>query len=140
MATRSRISFERPDGKVRSIYCHWDGYPSNNGKILLENYNEQNLDALMDLGDLSVLGKLPIVDPKGWEYTAPDDTYCLNYRSRGETDVDALEFANISEFNEHAPQEEYNYLYQNGEWYMWKEAYSENDLSKAQIRLLKGVI
>ncbi len=32
------------DGIIKSIYCHWDGYPSNNGKILLEHYNSQEKD------------------------------------------------------------------------------------------------
>lgn len=25
MSTRSRIGIEMPDGKIKSIYCHWDG-------------------------------------------------------------------------------------------------------------------
>ena len=27
MATRSRIAIELSDGTVKSVYCHWDGYP-----------------------------------------------------------------------------------------------------------------
>ena len=38
MGTRSTIGLEYPDGTVRGIYCHWDGYPDNNGKILVEHY------------------------------------------------------------------------------------------------------
>jgi len=34
MATRSRIGVELPSGKVKSVYCHWDGYPSGVGKDL----------------------------------------------------------------------------------------------------------
>lgn len=26
MATRSRIGMKMPDGKIKSIYCHLDGY------------------------------------------------------------------------------------------------------------------
>lgn len=138
MATRSRISFERPDGKVRSIYCHWDGYPEHNGKILLENYNESNLDALMDLGDLSTLGTTPVEDPNGWT-SGHDETKCITYKSRGETDVDALEFDNIEDFNKNVPEEEYNYIFQQGEWYMWEEAYEDDDLRR-QLKILKRVI
>jgi hypothetical protein len=40
----------------RGIYCHSDGYPTYNGKILTENYTERpKIDALVDLGDISVL-------------------------------------------------------------------------------------
>ncbi len=57
MGTRSNIGIINRDGSVEMIYCHWDGYPSNNGKILLENYtNEDKLRALLELGDLSSLG------------------------------------------------------------------------------------
>ena len=27
MATRSRIAKQNPDGTIKSVYCHWDGYP-----------------------------------------------------------------------------------------------------------------
>jgi hypothetical protein len=36
MATRSRIGVELPDGRVKSVYCHWDGYPTGVGKDLLD--------------------------------------------------------------------------------------------------------
>ena len=58
MATRSRIGIEKADGTIRSIYCHWDGYPAYNGRILLENYtNREKVEGLIALGDISVLGK-----------------------------------------------------------------------------------
>ena len=36
MSTRSNIAIKRKNGTVESIYCHWDGYLSYNGKILLK--------------------------------------------------------------------------------------------------------
>lgn len=57
MATRSRIAIERPGERYDSIYCHWDGYPSHNGKILLEHYTDPaKVEALLDLGQISILG------------------------------------------------------------------------------------
>jgi hypothetical protein len=57
MGTRSNIVRENLDGSFDSIYCHWDGYPSNNGRILLEHYTDAaKVDALIELGDLSSLG------------------------------------------------------------------------------------
>jgi len=56
MATRSLIALDNT-GVFTSIYCHWDGYLSVNGKILLENYTDINeVEELLDLGDLSTLG------------------------------------------------------------------------------------
>ena len=104
MATRARIAMRRADGKVESIYCHWDGYPEapGAGATLFEHYKDpEKVQALMDLGDVSSLGReigekhrfaahnviLPgpgyITDPecplaKGW---------CCSYgRDRGESD------------------------------------------------------
>ena len=56
MSTHSRIGILNPDGSVESIYCHWDGYPSHNGKILLQHYKTaQRIRALLAFGDRSVL-------------------------------------------------------------------------------------
>ena len=58
MATRSLIATKLPDGKFRSIYCHFDGYPDHNGKILAEHYNTpEKIEALFALGSLSFLGE-----------------------------------------------------------------------------------
>lgn len=58
MGTRSTIARENADGSFDSIYCHWDGYPSNNGRILFEHYQDAGkVDALIALGNLSSLGE-----------------------------------------------------------------------------------
>jgi len=49
MGTRSRIGIELANHTVVSVYCHWDGYPSGNGKILVEHY--QDREKVMDLID-----------------------------------------------------------------------------------------
>jgi hypothetical protein len=56
MATRSNIGIENENGRVSAIYCHWDGYPEYNGKILKEHYSDRNkLQQLLELGDISSL-------------------------------------------------------------------------------------
>lgn len=56
MATRSRIGIENEDGTVSSVYCHWDGYPSHNGKVLIAHYSDrEKLKELIDLGAISSL-------------------------------------------------------------------------------------
>ncbi len=58
MATRSTISIREVDNTVRTIYSHWDGYPSHNGKLLLEHYTDvDKIRELISLGDISVLDK-----------------------------------------------------------------------------------
>jgi len=59
MATRSLIALDNT-GVFTSIYCHWDGYLSGVGRCLLENYTDINdVEELLDLGDLSTLGYHP---------------------------------------------------------------------------------
>ena len=58
MSTRSRIGLVLPDGKVKSVYCHFDGYPEGVGKKLNQYYtNKEDIEALLELGDLSILGR-----------------------------------------------------------------------------------
>jgi len=60
MATRSRIAIEKQDGTVESIYCHFDGYLSNNGEILQNHYStKEKMKKLIKLGDISKLGDTP---------------------------------------------------------------------------------
>lgn len=54
MATRSRIGVMHGD-VIKHVYCHWDGYPSHNGDILLKNYNSAKANELVSLGDISSL-------------------------------------------------------------------------------------
>lgn len=54
MATRSRIGIMHGD-VVKHVYCHWDGYLSNNGQILQEHYDSIKANNLIALGDISSL-------------------------------------------------------------------------------------
>ena len=93
MGTRSLIARENQDGTVDAIYCHWDGYPTWNGRILLNHYQDRaKVDQLIELGNISILGeeigeKHPFTDadsPPG---------ICTAYgRDRGEDDTKATRY------------------------------------------------
>lgn len=105
MATRSRIGIIREDGTVESVYCHWDGYPSYNGKILEEHYKSKELvEELIGLCDLNSLAP------------TPDDTIAYN-RWRGKNTKSRID-ADVSSF-EHNGFEEYGYLF-NPETKTWR--------------------
>jgi hypothetical protein len=56
MSTHSNIGVRESDGTIRVVYCHSDGYPSYNGRILLAHYTDESaVRALIGLGDLSFL-------------------------------------------------------------------------------------
>ena len=60
MSTRSAIGIRYADGTITGIYCHYDGYPEHNGKILYEHYLETyDVEDLLSFGSLSSLGHTP---------------------------------------------------------------------------------
>jgi len=54
MGTHSRIGVMHGD-KVKSIYCHWDGYLEHNGQVLEQYYDSAKANQLVALGDMSTL-------------------------------------------------------------------------------------
>lgn len=133
MATRSTISIKEGN-EFKTIYCHWDGYPQNNGKILLEHFqDEEKVKKLIELGDISRLS--PNLEPtetsvhiktvfsKGkivrkefpdaeHSFETPHEGVVIAYgRDRGEKKIEARTYkVSIEE------SEEYNYLFSNGKW------------------------
>lgn len=61
MSTHASISIKLQNTLkpvYRSIYCHFDGYPSATGKNLVENFNTYDkVLELIELGDVSCVGK-----------------------------------------------------------------------------------
>lgn len=94
MATRSVIGMTLTNGEIKAIYCHWDGYISNNGMILYNCYNTvEQVEALMSLGDLSSLReklgeKHDMTDPLS--KVANDNEWCTAFgRDRGDEGCEA---------------------------------------------------
>jgi len=115
MGTRSAIVKKTKDGYT-GIYCHWDGYPSWNGKILQEHYNtEDKVEELIALGDLS--GLRENVAPKGADHTydTPEDGVTIAYhRDRGR-DFNQSVGSTVEEVVSKIDNE-YAYVFENGEW------------------------
>jgi len=115
MATRSNIAYKTEDGKIRSVYAHWDGYPECNGKILLDNYkNIEKIKALIELGSISSLGSEIGEQQDFNNRETQNKEWTLAYhRDRGEELV-------IREYNDIPSwiddMEEYAYLWNGREW------------------------
>ena len=129
MGTRSRIGVMHGD-KVKSVYCHWDGYLEHNGAILLEHYDSVKANQLVALGDLSSLRSkigekhafsqfdLPAQEVEAYKELTRD--WCNFYgRDRGEQDVSWEVAHTFEEFLEQvdACGGEYYYVMQEGVWY-----------------------
>lgn len=112
MGTRSTIAIENANGTVTGIYCHWDGYTSNNGRILQENYTtEAAVRELIALGDLSSLGET--VGTKHDFNNAPRSECNAYGRDRGEKDVEAKTYTSHDDLVQQVGQE-YDYLFTPG--------------------------
>lgn len=105
MATRSNIGIQYSDNSVRMVYCHWDGYPSHNGKILLNNYKTfDEVKKLIERGEISSLGE-----------TIAKTEY---YVDKGEEFCEAIYYKNAEEAKR--KMQEYMYLFREAEntWYV----------------------
>lgn len=134
MATRSTIAVVNPDNTVDQIYCHWDGYIDNNGKILLEHYTDYNkIKELIDLGSISQLEKNvnPSTESHAFNNAEPDVVVAY-HRDRGE-DKHINHFNTLTEFYDEYQGEEFNYLW-NGEWLV---QYDTSDWNSVQQELKK---
>lgn len=72
MSTHAAISYVIAPDKVCSIYVHFDGYLSELGKMLQENYNDEvKVEELISNGDASYVDKTI-------------ESSCFYYRDRNE--------------------------------------------------------
>ena len=124
MATRSVIA-KLDDKGVKAIYCHSDGYLSNNGKILDKNYTDcSKLNELLADGDISSLKD------------TIKDTIFYN-RDRGEKTLTSI-LKDEKELLEHAFEycdAEYVYMFTYGTWYVYDNAKGIGDCSYKFIEL-----
>ena len=125
MATRSIIA-KLDDKGVQAIYCHNDGYLSNNGKILDQHYqNEVKVDNLIAQGDASSLRD-----------TIEDTTFYM--RDRGEKYKEATNLNNetkLLEFAFESCDAEVVYMFAYGAWYVYDNSNKIGDSSYQFIEL-----
>ena len=119
MATRSNIGYIMPNGNIRSVYCHWDGYPSHNGRILQDHYQSAyKIAQLVELGDLSSLDA-EIGRQVDFDDREAQKGQCVYYgRDRGETGTETQEISDVQDF----VQNDYAYLWTGAEWVMYSPA------------------
>ena len=132
MATRSVIAVLEAKGiggaddTIKAIYCHNDGYLSNNGKILDQHYrDEDNINQLLAEGDCSSL-----------KDTISDTIFYA--RDRGEDNKEAVILKDETELLEHAFQQcdaEVVYMFAYGTWYVYDNSTTIGDASYQFIEL-----
>lgn len=105
MSTRSTIAMKYDDGKIRKVYCHFDGYPEGVGSTLNTFYNDADIiDRLLSKGNMSFLeskiDNCKFYDEPCNEYPTFTD-YCSSQ------------------------MQQYNYIFKDGKWHVYNEGFRE---------------
>ena len=123
MSTRSLIGIENADKTVSYVYCHYDGYLDHVGKILTDHYTDEKvIRQLLDLGDLSSLGKTPVSNPDAWKNfrSDPQENLCIAYKDRGEVDVDFNTVNSLDDYIKAGNKSAVDYIYVFTLDHIWK--------------------
>ncbi len=126
MATRSLIGIKLGD-YVKTIYCHWDGYPSGVGQTLVNNYTSPSaVFDLLELGDLSSLDATPA------SCTAYHRDRKEPYGMVEARDVDPDELMSVG--NDYGVN--YVYVYnENNEWDCYRPGHTQIDILSGKVAL-----
>lgn len=121
MSTRSAIGYIQRNGNIRAVYCHFDGYLSNNGRLLIENYDLDGVKAICNLGDMSSLGETI--------------EKCEFYgRDRHESSVQARQCESIDDYISTFSDCDYFYLLDDKKWFVITNNRSVNSLEEQLVR------
>jgi len=102
MGTRSNIAYEQPNGEVIVTYCHWDGYPTYNGQVLNDHYNNhKKAEEIANQGYLSSLR----------------ETVALSIEDRAHQDQPFVYSSIEAYINDINSDIEYAYIFTRGQWY-----------------------
>lgn len=138
MSTHSTISVVTPEF-IYQIYCHFDGYISHNGEMLVKHYNtpEKALEMVL-LGDMSCL-KERTNPSSGVKHTFenPEPNVSVYYgRDRGEKDTETKKFKNIKNFVSEVNMEDFNYIFNNDKWYLITNLSSDGEIVMSELEEL----
>lgn len=139
MSTNSTITIkllsnDDTETNYLSCYCHWDGYITWVGKMLVENYNTHDLAyRLIEKGSISSLAQSNewVV---GHDFDNPVKGHTVYYgRDRGEDNTEPKLYHSWEECIKNG--ESYNYLFDNGVWYVQ----DSTTLLRPVISILAGI-
>ena len=123
MSTNAGIGLLMPDGTIKAVYLHWDGYIREGaGETLAEHYTDRaKVEKLIALGFLSSLGAEVESDPTSphsWE--SPQRNVTVAYhRDRNEPLRAAIKVKDKESFPEVAKSSlcaQFVYLFEDGHW------------------------
>ena len=139
MGTRSRIGIQLKDNSVLSVYCHYDGYPAFNGRVLRDHFDTpEKVKDLIDGGDMSCTWT-----NAGWNNETLPKSGPLYYTMRNETlESNAPRYdESIFDFLDKKNNEEYAYIWTvNSEWVAFKMNEFEDDKQPEKVEIPTGPV
>lgn len=122
MSIRSRIAILEKDGKVKSVYCHSNGYPTYQGELLLKHYNsEAKAREIISLGDLNLLDVN--LHPKGTEHSFlhPQAGVTIAYHRDRKEPLVIKKNGSLDKYEKTNSFSVvlYNYLWKDGKWFVF---------------------
>ena len=121
MSTRSYICVKQDDGSYKGVYCHWDGYLTYNGAMLIDHYNSlEKANEILALGDISSLKENlypdPAKGPHSFDYGKQQEGVTIAYgRDRGETGTEA-KTVDLKILQSDDSWIDYIYVFEDGRW------------------------
>ena len=92
MSTRSAIGYVMPSGRIKAVYCHWDGHPDTKEKELNKYKDKTAVVQLIKKGFMSSLETTTTWESKADDFGIKDITYSntrerqpLYYKERGDS-------------------------------------------------------
>lgn len=136
MSTRSLIAMQLEDDKYKTIYCHFDGYLSHNGALLLDYYNTTEIiNELLELGNISCLAKNLYPDPTmihGFGYNERQEDVVVAYgRERGEKNTEAI-ILSYKELTDEYGDADYIYVFTQDNKWMYLKPDEHNELQSVE--------
>lgn len=134
MGTRSRIAIQLQDQSIVSVYCHYDGYPAFNGKVLRDNYDTvEKVKELIGGGNMSCTWT-----NVGWGKETLPETGALYYTSRGESLEDNAPRLDKDMEEFFSDGEEYSYIFRNGNWFAYDMHQFEDMVAPEPVEIPAG--
>ncbi len=114
MATRSYILIKNKNS-YEGVYCHWDGYPDNNGVLLTRYYkNKRKVKQLISLGNLSSLNQ-KVFPRKPHSYSQPLKGITVAYHRDRKEDFNNIRLEQ-NFFYDLFQDVNYVYVFDNNKW------------------------
>ena len=132
MSTRSYIAKQIGEDQYRTIYCHFDGYLTYTGALLLDCYNTpEKVDELLDLGELVKLNQKLSPDPSSPHYSTNEQEGVTIAFARDENDPQAKKAKTMTLAELDAPENWTDYVYiftRNNVWKYFRAWHSTEGL------------